>query len=153
MMKKYLLGCAWLLATLVLALDVQSLDAQPLDVAEAEIIQVLKNQFDRPVTPLEVPIVVVSGDFAVADWVQDNRGGRALLRHDADGWHTLMCGGAQFKSAQALRQAGVNDEEAQQLSKELARHEKSLSDVQLTQINSFEGIVSVLTHPEHHKHH
>jgi hypothetical protein len=147
-MKKVLLGCAWFLATLVLTLN-----AQPLDTAEAAIIQVLKNQFDRPVNPLAVPVVVVSGDFAVADWLQDHRGGRALLRHNADGWHALMCGGAQFKSPQALRQAGVHDEDAQRLSQELARHEKSLSDVQLTQINSFEGIVNVLTHLEHHKHH
>jgi len=147
-MKKILLGCAWLLATFVM-----SVGAQSLDTPEAQIIQALKTQFDRPVSPLEVPVVVVSGDYAVADWLQDNRGGRALLRHDAAGWQTLMCGGAQFKSPQALRQAGVRDEDAQRLSQELARHEKSLSDVQLIQINSFEGIVNVLTHPEHHKHH
>ena len=147
-MKKFLLGCAWLLATFVMTVDAQSLDT-----AEAQIIQVLKNQFERPVTPLDVPVVVVSGDYAVADWLQDNRGGRALLRHDADGWHTLMCSGAQFKSPQALRQAGVQEEDAIRISQELSQKEQNLSAEQLKQIDSFQGIVDVLTQPEHHHEH
>ena len=147
-MKKVLLGCAWLLVTFVMTVD-----AQPVDTAEAQIIQVLKSQFDRPVTPLEVAVVVVSGDYAVADWLQDNRGGRALLRHDADGWHTLMCSGAQFKSPQALRQAGVQEEDATRISQQLSQKEQSLTAEQLKKIDSFQGIVDVLTNPEHHHEH
>lgn len=120
---------------------------------QAQIIQVLKNQFDRPVNPLEVPVVVISGDYAVADWLQDNRGGRALLRHDADGWRTLMCSGAQFKSPQALRQAGLQENDASLISKELSRKEQSLTDEQLKKIDSFQGIMDVLTNPDHHEHH
>jgi hypothetical protein len=147
-MKKALFACAWLLATFVMTVD-----AQPLDTAEAQIIQVLKNQFERPVTPLDVPVVVVSGDYAVADWLQDNRGGRALLRHDADGWRTLMCSGAQFKSPQALRQAGVQEDDANNISQELSQKEQNLTAEQLKKIDSFEGMVNVLTNPEHHEHH
>jgi hypothetical protein len=120
---------------------------------QAQIIQVLKNQFDRPVSPLEVPVVVISGDYAVADWLQDHRGGRALLRHDADGWRTLMCSGAQFKSPQALQQAGLQENDAARISKELSQKEQSLTDEQLKKIDSFQGIMDVLTNPDHHEHH
>jgi hypothetical protein len=147
-MKKYLLCCVWVLVTFVMTVDAQSLDT-----AEAQIIQVLKNQFERPVTPLDVPVVVVSGDYAVADWLQDNRGGRALLRRDADGWHTLMCSGAQFKTPQALRQAGVQEEDATHISHELSQKEQNLTEEQLKKIDSFQGIVDVLTNPDHHGHH
>lgn len=147
-MKKYLLTCAWLLVTLVFAVN-----AQPINTAEAEITQALRKQFDRPAAPLDVPVVVVSRDFAVADWLQDTRGGRALLRRDAKGWHTLMCSGAQFKSSQALRQAGVPDADAINISRELSQKEQSLTAEQLKIINGFEGIVDVLTNPEHHEHH
>ncbi len=121
--------------------------------AQAQIVKVLKDQFDRPVTLLDVPVVVVSGDFAVADWLQDNRGGRALLRRDTDGWHTLMCSGAQFKSPQALRHAGVQEDDATRISRELGQQEQNLTAEQLKKIDSFKGIVDVLTNPEHHEHH
>jgi hypothetical protein len=147
-MKKILFGCAWLLSTFVMAVDAQSLDT-----AEAQIIQVLKNQFERPVTHLDVPVVVVSGDYAVADWLQDNQGGRALLRQDADGWRTLMCSGVQFKSPQALRQAGVQENDATSISLELSQKEQNLTKEQLKKIDSFQGIVDVLTNPDHHEHH
>lgn len=143
-----LLGCAWLLATFVITVD-----AQPVDTADAQIIQVLKNQFERPVTPLDVPVVVVSGDYAVADWLQGNRGGRALLRHDSDGWHALMCSGVQFKSPQSLRQAGMQQEDAIHISQELSQKEQNLSVEQLKKIDGFQGIVDVLTQPEHHHEH
>lgn len=147
-MKKYLLCCAWLLAMFVVTVH-----AQPFITAEAEIIQVLKNQFDPPATPLEVLVVVVSGDYAVADWLQENRGGRALLRHDADGWHTQMCSGAQFKSVQVLLQAGVPSADTERISQDLAAQEGNLNAEQLKKIDSFQGITDMLTQPEHHHEH
>jgi hypothetical protein len=147
-MRKYLLSCAWLVVMFVMTVD-----ARALDTAEAEIIQVLKNQFDRPVNSLEVPVVVVSGDYAVADWLQDNRGGRALLRHDVDGWHTQMCSGAQFKSVQVLLQAGVPSADAERISQDLAVQESNLIAEQLKKIDSFQGIVDMLTQQEHHHEH
>jgi hypothetical protein len=96
---------------------------------------------------------VVSGDYAVADWLQDNRGGRALLRRDIDGWHTLMCGGAQFKTPQALRQAGVQGDDAKIISQALVQKEQNLTGEQLKKIDGFQGIVDVLTNPDHHEHH
>lgn len=146
-MKKIMI---WIFLTLFLTPFANATDDSS---AQGQIIKVLKDQFDRPVNPLEVPVVIVSGEYAVADWIQDNRGGRALLRHDADGWHTLMCSGAQFKSPQALRQAGVQEEDAIRISQELSQKEQNLSAEQLKQIDSFQGIVDVLTQPEHHHEH
>ncbi|HQN64131.1 MAG TPA: copper uptake system-associated protein [Methylophilus sp.] len=144
MRKQWIILLALLLPPFVYAADAP---------AQAQIVKVLKDQFDRPVTPLEVPVVVVSGDFAVADWLQDKRGGRALLRRDADGWHTLMCSGAQFKSTQVLRQAGVQEEDASHISQKLAHEEKRLTAEQLKKIDSFEGVIDVLTSPDRHGHH
>jgi hypothetical protein len=140
----------WILLTQLIAPFAHATDDSS---AQMQIIKVLKDQFERPVTPLEVPVVVVSGDYAVADWLQDNRGGRALLQHDADGWHTLMCSGAQFKSPLALRQAGVQEDDATRISQELSQKEQNLTEEQLKKIESFQGIVDVLTNPDHHGHH
>lgn len=146
-MKKIMI---WIFLTLFLTPFANATDDSS---DQGQIIKVLKDQFDRPVNPLEVPVVIVSGEYAVADWIQDNRGGRALLRHDADGWHTLMCSGAQFKSPQALRQAGVQEEDAIRISQELSQKEQNLLAEQLKKIDSFQGIVDVLTQPEHHHEH
>jgi hypothetical protein len=135
---------AQLMAPFAYAVDVST---------QTQIIKVLKGQFDRSAFPLEVPVVVVSGDYALADWLQDNRGGRALLRRDTDGWHTLMCSGAQFKSTQTLRQAGVQEDDATHISQELSQKEQNLTKEQLKKIDSFQGLVDVLTNSDHHEHH
>ena len=87
-MKKYLLAISGLFVLWVMAAH-----AQPSASANTHIIHVLKSQFERPNKPLDVPVVVVSGDYAVADWLQGDKGGRALLRRNADGWRVQMCSG------------------------------------------------------------
>jgi hypothetical protein len=146
-MKKYLLAISGLFVLWTMAAH-----AQPSASANTHIIHVLKSQFERPNKPLEVPVVVVSGDYAVADWLQGDKGGRALLRRNADGWRVQMCSGAQFKSSQVLRQAGVQADDANQISRALKKNEQSLTHEQLKKIDSFQGIMDVLSNPEHHHH-
>jgi len=146
-MKKYLLAIIGLFVLWTMAAQ-----AQPSATAHTQIIHALKSQFEQLNQPLQVPVVVVSGEYAVADWLQADKGGRALLRHHADGWRVQMCSGAQFKSSQVLRQAGVLAEDANQLSRALKKNEASLNHDQLKKIDSFQGIMDVLAHPEHHHH-
>lgn len=118
--------------------------------AEERIALSIKNQWETPNRLVEVPVIAVGTNYALADWVQGERGGRALMRLSEGKWQTLMCGSAQLKSAQALERAGVPSIEAKQLSENLAAKEVNLSTAQLAQIDSFEGIVDVLTDSSHH---
>jgi hypothetical protein len=122
--------------------------------AEDLIALTIKHQWETPHHLVEIPAIAVGTNYALADWVQGERGGRALLRFSEGKWQTLMCGSAQLKSAQSLERAGVPSAEAKQISENLATKEANLSAAQLTQIDSFEGIVDVLTDSEHqHVHH
>ena len=46
-------------------------------------------------------------DYAIADWVQEGSGGRALQRRRGGQWLLILCNADGIKSAAALRQAGV----------------------------------------------
>lgn len=52
--------------------------------------QVMKAQFDKPEAPLTVVPVTVEGDYAIAGWIQHDRGGRALLKAEGGNW-TFGC--------------------------------------------------------------
>lgn len=122
--------------------------------AESLITFVIKNQWETPYHLVEIPVIAVGGAYALADWLQGERGGRALLRLNEGKWQTLMCGSAQLKSAQSLVNAGVPSAEAKQISENLVAKEVNLSAAQLALIDSFEGIVEVLTSSDHqHVHH
>ncbi|MEY4028656.1 MAG: hypothetical protein RLZZ329_2376 [Pseudomonadota bacterium] len=56
------------------------------------IVQAMKRQFDKPQSPLKVAPVVVEGDWALAGWLQDARGGRALLQKRHGHWVIGDCG-------------------------------------------------------------
>jgi hypothetical protein len=118
--------------------------------SEELIALIIKHQWETPHRLVEVPAIAVGTQYALADWVQGKRGGRALLLLSEGKWQTLMCGSAQLKSAQSLEKAGVPSAEAKQISENLATKEANLSSAQLAIIDSFEGIVDVLTDSEHH---
>jgi hypothetical protein len=118
--------------------------------AEELIASTIKNQWETLNRFVEVPVIAVGRNYALADWMQGQRGGRALLRLSKGKWQTLMCGSAQLKTAQSLERAGVPSAEAKQISESLATKESNLSVEQLVLIDSFEGIVDVLTDSAHH---
>jgi hypothetical protein len=122
--------------------------------AEELIALTIKNQWETPHHLVEIPAIAVGKQYALADWMQGERGGRALLRLSEGKWQTLMCGSAQLKSSQSLERAGVPSAEAKQISENLAAKEANLSAAKLVLIESFEGIVDVLTDSAHqHEHH
>lgn len=102
---------------------------------------VLMATFDKPEVHLVVDPVVVSGAHAIADWTQGATGGRALLRHSANGWRLVLCAGDAIKDPAALRLAGVSSSDAAELVAALAASEQQLPRDRLALLSSFEGVV------------
>jgi hypothetical protein len=116
--------------------------ATPANDAQA-IVQVMKRQFDQPKAPLKVAPVVVEADWALAGWLQDTRGGRALLQKRHGQWVIVVCGGDGLLEAQALVQTGMPAEMAAALAKKLAAAESRLPAATLKKFASFEGMLRV----------
>ncbi|MFT7228802.1 MAG: hypothetical protein ACI8PW_001392 [Methylophilaceae bacterium] len=95
----------------------------------------LKKQWDKPNHPLRVPVIVVRGHHAIADWVQEPCGGRALLKGGENEWQILLYGDVNLTKESHLMQAELN----------LSKEDKGL-------VNSFKGIVDLLKAPQHHAH-
>ena len=111
------------------------------DSAERSIRELLMDAFDKPGAPLVVDPVVVANDHAIADWVQDGQGGRALLRRRDGKWSLILCSGDGLKSAAALQQAGVPAYEAADLAERLQTAESTISSDRRAMLSTFEGTV------------
>jgi hypothetical protein len=109
--------------------------------SEAKIGEVLHGMFDKPGGTLTVSPVVISGDFAIADWVQGDMGGRALLWRKQGVWVLTLCAGDGIKSLEALRTAGVPQQDAVLLEQNLAAAEAALGPERVAMFSRFEGLV------------
>lgn len=105
------------------------------------IVHVLKKQFDKPQSPLTVTPVAVEGDWAVAGWSQDVRGGRALLNKRHGQWVIVVCGGDGLRQASTLAQTGMKAAEARALAMKLQAAESRLPAETLRKFASFEGML------------
>ncbi len=100
--------------------------------------------WDKPNLVLDLPVIVMHAGMAIADWVQAEKGGRALLKyHPAhQHWHTLLCGGAELTAVKHLEAAGMSSADAQILSAKLQQAElETLTSAQRQRIDSFSGLV------------
>ncbi|MDX1914787.1 MAG: copper uptake system-associated protein [Methylophilus sp.] len=113
----------------------------------------IKAQWEKPNHPIRVPVVVMSGEHAIADWIQEPKGGRALLKLTDGHWHTLMCGDANLAQTNHLISAGVPLADAERLSIALKQAETKLSQDERATINSFNGMIDMLKAPQHHEQH
>jgi hypothetical protein len=128
--------------------------AQP--ASDREHIQhLLMATFDKPEGRLQVAPVAIVGDNSVAGWVQDDKGGRALLRKKQGKWTLILCSGDSLKDAKQLEQVGVSSADARALSSQLAEQEAQLSAGYVALLSTFEGIVMMDqsgNHPPHQAH-
>ena len=104
---------------------------------------VMKAQFDTPEAPLKVMPTTVEGDFALAGWIQNDRGGRALLKKTHGKWAIEVCGGDGLKDASALAAAGIPPAAAARLARRAADAEKQLPPDMVRKFAMFDGIVKV----------
>lgn len=101
----------------------------------------MKAIFETAGRKLAVEPVVVQGDFAVAGWVQDGKGGRALLKKGHKGRAIHLCSGDSLKEAANLAKVGMSEADAQALADKLATAESSVDPQTLKLFASFEGTV------------
>lgn len=110
---------------------------------ESDVGEVLHAMFDKPGVTLTVSPVVISGDFAIADWTQGDMGGRALLRRKQGVWVLTLCAGDGIKSREALKTAGVPEPDAASLAQDLAAAEARLGPERVAMFSRFEGLVTM----------
>lgn len=117
---------------------------------QSDIIASMKAVWDKPDNPLTVKPVVIADDFAIAGWLQGDKGGRALLKKGPHGWQTQLCAGDITPSL--LHQAGVPRTTAKQLLAQQSVAEKNLSKADVTQLSSFVGVINMNEGKGHHGH-
>ncbi|WP_051534423.1 copper uptake system-associated protein [Deefgea rivuli] len=119
----------------------------------SNIIASMKAVWDKPDNPLIVKPVIIADDFAIAGWLQGEKGGRALLKKGHHGWQTLLCAGQITPSL--LKQAGVPKTSAELLILKQTSAEKGLSQSDRSQLSSFIGVLKMdAAHAsgQHHPH-
>ena len=121
---------------------------------------VMKAQFDKPEAPLTVVPVTIEGDYAIAGWIQKDKGGRALLKNEGGKWTIRVCAGDGLLRVSTLEMAGVSGPIAKRLAEKVAAAEKRLPVDQVKKFSLFEGVLKIEagTHHGHshdsgHKHH
>lgn len=110
---------------------------------EHHIMHLMESIFETPEHPLDVAPVVVKGDFAIAGWIQDERGGRALLKRKEGQWSIHLCSGDGLKDPAMLEQAGIDNQTAAALVAALVTAESGLDKSILAKFASFEGVMMV----------
>lgn len=109
---------------------------------EQRIRHTMKSLFDKPDAPLRVTPVSIEGEYAVAGWIQNNRGGRALLKKEKGEWSILVCGGDDLKKASSLSMAGIDSSSARKLAQKISAAENNLSTDELKKFSMFEGAIN-----------
>lgn len=109
--------------------------------AEQGIREFLGGVFDRPDARLTVPSVAFAGDYAVAGWLQDGRGGRTLLRRSEQGWAFVACAGAELRTQGGLTESGLPPELAGRMLAALEVAEASVPAEALAKLGMFKGVL------------
>lgn len=129
--------------------------AEPAQPADAQAISALiETTWEKPGMEIHVEPVSVSGEYAVAGWVEGQRGGRALLKRSGDAWSVILCSGDGIKTASGLAAAGVPTATAEVLAASIGRQEATLPAETIKKFSLFEGSgpVSNGEHAGHHGH-
>lgn len=122
------------------------------DTAQQQIRTLISSTYDKPGQPVETSPIAVADDYAVADWSQGQRGGRALL-HRIDGqWKIMACGADDLKKTTTLTEAGISSTTANHLVSQLTTAEKSVSPLRLKSFSLF-GTKDDPANAEHHHAH
>ena len=138
-----------LLALILQVASTGSLAETAAQTAESQIKTLIAKTYDKPEHKVETAPVVVSGDYAIADWIQAKNGGRALLRKKQGQWEILACGGDGFKDATVLKDAGIPPPAIKDLLTKLKAAEQSLSPSRVKQF----GLYGTPAAADHHHHH
>ena len=104
---------------------------------EAQIQAVIGKTYDKPNNKVNTTPISIADDFAVADWTQGKRGGRALMKRIDGNWEILACGNDGLKDTKSLVKAGMSEKTASTIVKKLADLEKLEDPRRLAKFNLF----------------
>jgi hypothetical protein len=104
---------------------------------EAQIQAVIGKTYDKPNNKVNTTPISVADDFAVADWTQGKRGGRALMKRIDGNWEILACGNDGLKDTKSLVKAGMSEKTASAIVKKLSDLEKLEDPRRLVKFNLF----------------
>jgi hypothetical protein len=99
----------------------------------------LARTFDKPDSKLVSGPIAMEKAYAIADWMQGESGGRALLRREDAGWQIISCGGASIRTLKTLIDAGLAKADAETLLLKLQEAEQGLSAEHLHAFDHFRG--------------
>lgn len=125
---------------------------------EAQIQAVIGKTYDKPNNKVNTTPISIADDFAVADWTQGKRGGRALMKRINGNWEILACGNDGLKDTKSLVKAGMSERTASTIVKKLADLEKLEDPRRLAKFNLFGTPNDPINKNEddphkHHRHH
>lgn len=104
----------------------------------ARIDGLLRATFETSENNLSLAPLIVVGNHAMVGWVQDGRGGRAMLtRNDHGIWALNLCGGDGIKGKAAYEALGLSPKDAAEMSAQQEREEAKLSSHNLHLMDSF----------------
>jgi hypothetical protein len=104
---------------------------------EAQIQAVIGKTYDKPNNKVNTTPISIADDFAVADWTQGKRGGRALMKRIDGNWEILACGNDGLKDTKSLVKAGMSEKTASAIVKKLSDLEKLEDPKRLAKFNLF----------------
>ncbi len=147
-MKRFLISIFGAASLFAFAANV-SAHSQTEEVSQEKIKTLISKTFDQPKLPVKTSPIVIEGKVAIADWVQGQRGGRALLRRKHEDWEIIACGGAGFKDPSGIAAVGISKEIATNITAKLSAAEAKLSPQLIKQFDSFDGVVNMVHDAKH----
>ena len=112
---------------------------------------IISSTYDKPDHKVETSPIAAINDYAVADWTQGDRGGRALLHRSNGKWTILACGADGLKEVNNLTAAGIPQKTAENIVSQLTTAEKSVNPNRLKKFSLF-GTKDDPIHSKHHHH-
>lgn len=121
-------------------------------VAELQIKAIISSAYDKPGHKVETSPIAVAEQYAIADWVQGKRGGRALLHRVNGKWVIMACGADGLKEQKMLIDAGISKKTAYELVERLEVAEKKVSPDRIKKFSLFGTKDDPVTEDQHHTH-
>ena len=105
--------------------------------SEEDVAKVISKIYDKPNQKVLTSSVAVVDKFAIADWTQGNRGGRALMKNINGQWAITACGADGIKELKNLKDAGIPIKTAEALIIKLNQLEKAEDPKRLKMFSLF----------------
>ncbi len=121
-------------------------------ISHQEIQTLISTIYDKPNMKVETSPIAVVDDYAVADWVQGQRGGRALLQRIKGKWAIMACGADGLKDLKTLSDSGIPKPTANNIIAKLNAAEKNVDSHRLHLFSLF-GTKDDPMQMDHHEHH